>query len=74
MPKHFIWVHEKRAKIDSERIYGNPGPVRDKWLSLQSRLLGKIFNMPINRPNKGKIIKTNEHFDVNQIIKAKKGK
>lgn len=62
MPKKFIFLHEARARADSERIYGNPGKIRDAYLKKKSRFLGKIFNLGISRPNKGKTIKANGKF------------
>ena len=57
MPKKFIGIHNARARIDSERIYGGPSRFKDWRLKQYSKILGKVFNLRISRPNKGKIIR-----------------
>lgn len=48
------FVREKRARIDSELIYGTPSAKREMVLKKRTSLLGRLLNLSFVRPNKGK--------------------
>lgn len=74
-----IVLREKRAKIDTELIYGNPLAKREKMLKKRTHFLGRILNLSFMRPNKGKCYGRDcgekaKPYTMEDIINAKKGK
>ena len=76
--KLMIPLHEARAKADVERVYGNPTPKRDLTLKRRSLLIGRLLNLSIVRPHKGKILGRDfgkiEPYARQDIINARKVK
>jgi hypothetical protein len=72
-------LRELRARIDSERLNGNPTPKRELVLKKRDSLIGWILNRKVVRPNKGKSFRQDIEDEVTSytrkdIINARKGK